>query len=207
MRKGSGVLPIPLKAVLILALIVAGLLTLTWRLSMLLTNPCWEDAMDKLKPIQESVSRGLTTTLVLDKACVRKVVFTPSHEACEDTCEEYMRHDAENDQRRECLKKCNIQPSMTKTFVIALPTERSGWTGPVRKVADFISTGQFKWLFDGKPVVLSFDCQLEEMEIPGKECNPTGESWVCKPPSEGSRKIDITVEKLTQNTCRIVPLL
>lgn len=205
MKKGSGVLPIPLKAVVILALIVLAMIGLSWRLSLLFTNPCWEDAMDKLRPIQEGVSRELTSTLVLDKACVSKIVFTPSREVCEDTCDEYSKGDAENDQRRECLKRCSIQPSMTKTFVIALPTERSGIFGTGRRVVDFISTGQFKWLFDGKPVVLSFECQLVEFDIDGRECDPTGDSWVCKPPSEDSREYDIKVEQLTQKTCRIVP--
>ncbi len=206
MMKGSGILPIPVKAIFILAIIVVLLVVLHWRLSLILTNPCWEEAMDKLKPIQESISRELTTTLILDQACMRKVVFTSSSDVCQDTCEEYMTHDVENDQRRKCLRDCNIQPSLTKTFVIALPTERSGLGGSGKKVSDFISSGQYKWLFDGKPVVLSFKCQLIDINIPGQDCIETGESWVCKPPTEGSSRHEITIEQLTPNTCRIVPI-
>jgi hypothetical protein len=205
MKKGAGVLPIPIKAIMILAIIVILLVVLFWRLSLFLTNPCWEEAMNNLRPIEESIARNLKTTLVLNSECVKKVVFTTSRDVCQDTCEEYMTHDVENDQRRECIQKCNVQPSLTKTFVIALPTERAGISGSGKKLSDFINKGEFKWLFDGKVMVFSFKCQLIDIRIHGQDCIETGESWICTPPKQSSSRYEITIEQLGEQTCRIVP--
>jgi hypothetical protein len=201
MMRGGGVLPKPLLAAATLALLVFALVMLYWRLELILTNPCWSDAMEKLKPIEESVSRGREATLVLDQGCIRKVVFTSDPGTCEDTCEEY---NGDVDQKRGCLKKCKAAPSETKTFVIALPVERGGLLGYKDRVVDAIGKRSFYWLFDGKPVVLSFYCQLAEFELASDECSDGGDPWVCTPDKKEVKSYAIGVEQLTEKTCRIV---
>lgn len=202
MRKGGGLLPKPMLAAVTLTLFVFALVMLYWRLELILTNPCWSDAMEKLKPIDESVSRGRVATLVLDHACVRKIVFTSDPDECEDTCEEYK---GDVDQKRGCLKKCNTAPSEAKTFVIALPAERGGLLGYKDKVVDAVSKRSFYWLFDGKPVVLSFPCQLAEFNLVNNECPAGGDPWVCTPDKNSVKRYEIGVRELTERTCKIAP--
>ncbi len=207
MRKGEGILPKPLLAAAMLALFVFALVMLYWRLELILTNPCWSDAMEELKPIAESPSRGLAATLVLDGDsetgnCLSKVVFTASPDVCKDTCEEYK---GDDDQKRGCLQKCQAKEGEAKSFVIALPTTRGGIIGGSKKVIDAVAKRSFYWLFDGKPMVFSLGCELVDFDVPpAKECSQQGDSWVCTPRKNKKSQYSIRVVEEGEKTCKIV---
>lgn len=203
MKKGGGILPKPLLAAAMLALFVFALVFLYWKLELILTNPCWSDAMEELRFIEEGLSRSLPATLVLDGSCVRKVVFTTSREVCEDVCNEYK---SDDDQTRGCVKKCKTEPDKTKSFVIAMPVERKGLIGHGKKVIDAVSKRSFYWLFDGKPQVFSFGCQLDGFELVKYKdaCKEEGDSWVCEPKGDDVKRYKIKVVKETEKICKIV---
>ncbi|MBN2330734.1 MAG: hypothetical protein JXC85_02865 [Candidatus Aenigmarchaeota archaeon] len=205
MRKGGGILPKPLLAAAMLALFVFALVMLYWRLELILTNPCWSDAMERLRPIAESPSRGLSATIILDGDsetgnCLSKVVFTPSPDACEDACEDYK---GDEDQKRACLQKCQVEPGESKSFVVAIPAVREGILGSGKKVIDAVAKRSFYWLFDGKPMVFSLECELVDFDVPARECTPEGDSWICTPGNKKSQ-YNIRVVKDGERTCRIV---
>jgi len=182
-------------------LVVVSIVILYGRIDLLFTNPCWKEAMSELDDIEKSLVRGKPATLVLDGECLKKIVFTPSRKACEDACKEY---EGDKDIVNTCIRKCNI--ATAKTFIVALPKQRTGVLGYGKRVIDFISKRGLSWLVDGKPMVFTLDCEVTEFGlVKHDECTEEGSRWVCTPGEEKAEFVMRVVQEEGEvNTCTIV---
>lgn len=190
MRKGSELMTRPVLATFALILFVAALVFLYWKLSLVVSNPCWQAVLIGLQPLIKPVER--VPELTFD-SCLDRYVITSSRSECELLCNMQNNDELKN----KCSVKCRSGRD-PQTFIIAIPDNK----GLFGRVSKSIGSGSINWMFKGKVEVINLDCEL--LDVFGiDECDQEGDKWVCRQKGNDVASREISVLHYGENSCAI----
>ncbi len=190
MKKGSELMTRPVLAAFALILFVAALVFLYWRLSLVVSNPCWQAVMIGLQPLIKPVEK--VPELTFDE-CLDRYVITSSRSECELLC------NLQNDDilKKKCAAKCRSGKD-PQAFIIAIPDNKELFMKTIQSIAH----SNIHWMFNGKVEVANLDCELLDV-IGINECEQKGDKWVCVQDGKDKASHEISILHHGENSCSI----